>query len=335
MVELTLHGRTIPTVFNLLGSNENDLTFSLGWAIAQSDPLAVALLGNVFPDVDVGTVVAVRLQEFVGGEGATGYTDIEVESDRVAMVLEAKRGWNLPDHGQLAKYLSRLGQGGVGRLLVVAEASPEYAEPRLPPFVGDIPVVYRSWKQITQLVESCAPNVGFSQRRLLRELTTYLRGLMTMQNVTSNLVYVVPLRKKIAPWSHPYTPVEIVTDLNIYCHPVGNRYPKEPQNYVGFRWDGRLQMVRHVESYTVGNDPHEVIPSMYSREWPERHFFYYLGPPIVPPHEIRLGNGVYPSGSTHACLDLLLTCDTLTEARLKTKERLEAAGIEESPAKLA
>jgi hypothetical protein len=66
---------------------------------------------------------------------------------------------------------------------------------------------------------------------------------------------------------------------------------------------------------------------MYSREWPERHFFYYLGPPIVPPHEIRLGNGVYPSGSTHACLDLLLTCDTLTEARLKTKERLEAAGI--------
>jgi hypothetical protein len=324
MVELTLHGNHVATVFNLLGDRENDITFSVGWALAQSETLAKSLLEDVFPGVDVGTVAAVRLQEFVEGGG---YTDIELQSDRVALVLEAKRGWDLPTQAQLKKYLPRVVRGGVGRLLVVAEASAHYAEPRLPEVVGEIPVVYRSWKAIATLAESCAPQVGFSERRLLRELVTYLRGLMTMQDVTSNLVYVVPLRTTIEPWSDPYTPVEIVTDHDTYFHPVGDRYPKEPQTFIAFRWNGRLQMIRHVESYTVANDPHEVIPSMYSRVWPQHHYFYSLGPPIEPPREVRLGKGLFPTRSTVVCLDLLLTCDTLGEARAKTKVRLHDGGI--------
>jgi hypothetical protein len=77
---------------NLLGSKENDLTFSLGWALAQSNRAAETVLEDTFPGIEVGTVAAVRLQEFVEGGG---FTDIELESDRVAMILEAKRGWNL------------------------------------------------------------------------------------------------------------------------------------------------------------------------------------------------------------------------------------------------
>jgi hypothetical protein len=38
-----------------------------------------------------------------------------------------------------------------------------------------------------RLAEACAPP-GHAEKRMLRELTTYLRGLMTMQNHTSNLV---------------------------------------------------------------------------------------------------------------------------------------------------
>ena len=38
-VDLKLHGRPIGTVFDLLGKKENDITYSVGWALAQSPGL--------------------------------------------------------------------------------------------------------------------------------------------------------------------------------------------------------------------------------------------------------------------------------------------------------
>jgi hypothetical protein len=35
--ELILYGRPVGTVFDLLGSKENDITYSLGWALAESE----------------------------------------------------------------------------------------------------------------------------------------------------------------------------------------------------------------------------------------------------------------------------------------------------------
>lgn len=323
MAQLTLYGRPVETVFNLLGSRENDLTFSLGWALANCDTLALAVLKDVHPGGDVGEVQAVRLQEIVVG---AGFTDIEIESERAAIVLEAKRGWEIPTDEQLQKYLPHLLQADIGRFLVVAEASPDFARPKLSLTIGNTEVVYRSWKQIAMLAERCAPEVGHTERRLLRELISYLKGLMTMQNVTSNLVYVVPIGTTVQSWCAPLTPAQIVLDHDIYFHPVGNRYPKEPENYLGFRWGGKLQMIRHVESYTVGYDPKELIPQMTTPAYEDRNFFYRLGPPIVPPHDVKLGK-VWPSGRVHAAIDLLLTSETIAEARDRTNARLAAAGV--------
>lgn len=52
------------------------------------------LLEEVFSNEDPGALQAVRLQEFVPG---SGFTDIEIETDRLALVLEAKVGWSLPE----------------------------------------------------------------------------------------------------------------------------------------------------------------------------------------------------------------------------------------------
>jgi hypothetical protein len=89
MADLTLHGRTIRTVFDLLGKKENDLTYSLGWGLVQSDSLVQRLLADVFRSESVGELQAVRLQEFIPGGG---FTDVELETDRVAVILEAKVG---------------------------------------------------------------------------------------------------------------------------------------------------------------------------------------------------------------------------------------------------
>jgi len=46
VTELRLYGRVVQTVFALLGAHEDDVTYSLGWALSQSDDLAYALLGE-------------------------------------------------------------------------------------------------------------------------------------------------------------------------------------------------------------------------------------------------------------------------------------------------
>jgi hypothetical protein len=75
---------------------------------------------------------------------------------------------------------------------------------------------------------------------------------MTMQNVNSNLVYVVSLGPQIEGTDMTWR--DIVVEHDIYFCPVGGGpggWPKEPPNYPGFRFDGKLGQIRHVESYTV------------------------------------------------------------------------------------
>src|SRR4051794_38115970 len=102
MAELRLHGRPIATVFDLLGDKEDDITYSLGWALAQSDSLSRALLSEAFGEQsELGDIA---LQETIPGAGRT---DIEIEARRQHLILEAKRGWNLPREGQLETYATR------------------------------------------------------------------------------------------------------------------------------------------------------------------------------------------------------------------------------------
>lgn len=108
-----------------------------------------------------------------------------------------------------------------------------------------------------------------------------------------------------------------------YFHPIGNGYPKEPPNYIGFRWAGVLQQIRHVESYEVFTDPHEHIREIPSDEW-KRHFIYALGPAITPPRAVRTGR-IFRAGRVEAALDLLFTCTIISEARDRTQARLQAA----------
>ncbi len=77
MAELSLHGRDVRTVFDLLGDKEDDITYSLGWALSRSDRFLYAVLGRVFRRKP-GAVRAVRLPEFLPGGG---FTDMEVVTE--------------------------------------------------------------------------------------------------------------------------------------------------------------------------------------------------------------------------------------------------------------
>src|SRR6185437_8971724 len=99
----------------------------------------------------------------------------------------------------------------VRHLITMSECSPEYARLHMPVDELDgVPVVHVSWREVSRLA-AMARRLGTpAEKRLLDELEVYLRGLMTMQQVESNWVYVVVLSHDQAPgWDCSWT--EIVT----------------------------------------------------------------------------------------------------------------------------
>ncbi len=326
-VELKLYGRPVGTVFDLLGDKENDITYSVGWALAESEQFSQALLRDLHASPGKAQVEIVGLQEGVPG---AGFTDIEIAGNggKFRLVIEAKRGYGLPGDDQLAKYATRT-KPPATMLAVFAEAPPEFVSGRLPKRVQGVPVVYRSWRQVEALAtEAASKSRRHREKRLLRDLSRYLRGLMTMQNVLSNLVYVVSLGKEIGDTGISFR--DVVVNHHTYFCPVGGGrggWPKEPPNYLGFRFDGKLQQIRHVEDYRIANDNYAGFEPLKGKvDWSgERHWVFSLGPAIEPSIEVPMGK-LWPSQPVWVAIDLLLTSDTIAEARDKTKARLDSAG---------
>lgn len=317
MALLRSYGRNVKSVFQLLGDKENDITSSLCWALVKCPIFLKAVVRRVC-GVDANPEEVIILnQQF---DSATGITDIEVLDGRTFhIIFEAKRGWVLPGADQLTRYSTR--QDFVSKcvehkhIVSLSECSQMYADMYLPFHeVNGIPVSHLSFAEVHQMAIASRPASNNEQKHLLDEFTEYLGGVMTLQNKTSNWVYVVALSNGHYEGCE-LSWIDIVTKRNKYFCPVGgNGWPKEPPNYIAFRYGGKLQSIHHIESYTVSRNIHNEIPEMPDEEWKENHFVYSLGPAIIPAKTIRTGK-IYPSGRVWAMLDTLLTSDTISEAR--------------------
>jgi len=318
MTELFLHNRKVESIFNLLGERENDITFSIGWALSRSPALLeqfVRIALNVRMPVDVSETV-VALQEY---EKGTGITDIEIRSPDFHIIVEAKRGWDLPSSSQLNKYLPRLkhSKSKLPVIVTMSECSDMFAKHNLISHLRGVPVRHIGWRKISEITNFKKGN--HAEKHLMEELRNYIATFVNMQKQESNLVYVVSLN--YTDFAPGLTYVQIVEDRKRYFHLYGKSgWPKEPPNYIGFRYAGKLQSIHHIESADVITNfyPHfkEAI-----NEPIKPHFLYRLGLAIRPDHEVRTGKN-WRSLRTKAMLDLLLTSDTISDARDKTNKRL-------------
>ena len=142
-----------------------------------------------------------------------------------------------------------------------------------------------------------------------------------MQVQQSNMVYVVSLGR-MKPDGCNLSYVDIVKQYNKYFHPLGvNGWPKEPPNYIAFRYDGELQAIHHIESYVVTKNLHVEIDAMPNWEEENECFVYSLGTAILPSKETRTGEKIKMSRRVWCMLDTLLTCDTISDAEILTKQR--------------
>ena len=321
MAELLLHGRPVPTVFDLLGHNENDMTFALAWGMAQSEGFLSDVVGAVAgrPLVSSDAVINLQRHDELGG-----FTDVEVSvPGELHLIFEAKRGWNLPSDGQLRLYAKRLDRSDADdrRLIVLTQWGAEaFVASRLGEWELPYPRVALGWERLVTIARRRARSGSHAERRLLRELATYFASVADMRDIDSNQAYVVSLsRGYIEGW--PMSLVSVVEDHRRYFFPVGRGgWPKIPPNYMAFRYDGRLQSIHHVDGYEIVTDIGKPFPRVPPAEG-DPHYLLTLGPPIRPPTEIRNGPSIMRAMRTWIDIDLLLTSPTITDALKATRAR--------------
>jgi len=317
-MKLLPYTRPVGTIFDLLGTKEDDMTYALGFVVSRSPRFASSLVRKIGGPSGALEDGLVRLQE-VDGDGRT---DVEIDwPKRFSAVLEAKRGPWLPTVEQLAKYIPRLqGKGGpVKRLVTVTNAPTAYARASLPDAISEIPVVHLTWRDVLQLARSVRTSEGNRNKALLDEFCTYLKGILGMENRQSNLVYVVSLSSG-GEWG--VNSRDVVNKYRRYFYPVGGKggWP-DPPNYIAFRYDGRLQTIHHVEGFSVLTEPKTVFPEATTELVPP-HYLLELGPEIRPSSPVPTGPGIPRANRVWCMLDLLLTSVTVTAAQKETKRRL-------------
>lgn len=324
MAVLESYGREVHSIFQLLGEKENDITLSMSWALSKCPEFLKLVVENVSGAIVEPDETTVMNQQY---DGATGITDIEITDDKnVHIIFEAKRGWILPLADQLTRYSVRTdfvnSSASVKRIITLSECTQDYANSYLPfHIVNNIPVSHLAWREVYELAMQARPASNHEQKHLLAEFCEYLKGIMTMQKKDSNMVYVVALSGN-HPDRCPITWIDIVKMHDKYFCPVGgNGWPKEPPNYIAFRYYGQLQSIHHIDGYTVTRNMHDEIPEMPDEVWDGDCYVYKLGPAIVAPKIVKTGK-IFKNGRVWAMLDTLLTCDSISEARDLTQERL-------------
>lgn len=324
MATLESYGKEIHSIFQLLGDKENDITLSMSWALAKCSEFLKALIISITGIAPPNDDISILNQRY---DANAGITDIEItDFQTFHIIIEAKRGWILPSADQLTKYSLRSdfqnAPYGNKCIVTMSECTQSYATAHLPfREINKIPVKHLSYRDVYQLAKTVRLVSNNEQKHLLDEFCEYLKGLMTMQKLDSNMVYVVALGTK-TPDRCSLTWIDIVQKYNKYFCPVGgNGWPKEPPNYIAFRYYGQLQAIHHIDGYTVTRNLHDEIPEMPDEVCDTNHYVYKLGPAIKPVKTVKTGK-IFRNGRVWAMLDTLLTCDTISDARDLTQARL-------------
>jgi hypothetical protein len=242
------------------------------------------------------------------------------------VILEAKRSWKLPSIDQLNRYLLRLIAEGAERkrLVTVSAASRPHAQRRLPGELQGISICHLSWGDLHALARKAETSAApFSEKLWLRQLPQHLQEFTSMELQTDNNVFVVALgQNPMLPWL-THTWIDVIGKDNHYFHPVGNHWPVQPPNYIGFRYRGILQSVHHIDGFQIVEDLSTYNPLCVKTD--TDHFVYRLGPPMRPPRPMKTGN-LFMNQRVKCAIDTVLSgaFDTIRDARDETDRRLAA-----------
>jgi hypothetical protein len=266
------------------------------------------------------------LQQYEAGRG---FTDIEIEMPhKFYVIIEAKRGANLPTRRQLSQYVRRKRfrrhSSKSKRLVVISECSADTAAVQLTGYKGLGAITPLSWQRVAAIARKSVSKSSNAEKRLIAELLTYLQEVTNAaagKRVGSNWVYVVSL-SNMKPDYSTISFIETVEKKRRYYHPVGpsGGWPVEPPTYLAFRYNGKLGSIHYVQKCETLTNLGNRMPEITNEEH-DPCFLYYLGPPFRSDHDVPTGDKILRATRVRCMLDTLFTCRTISDAWELSKKR--------------
>jgi len=339
-VDLFSGNHRVETIFELIGSNENAMTSSLGWVLLKCPALLQSFVAHIVPHFTLSSDTKIYLQRY---SSHAGFTDIEIiDGDGLHVIIEAKKGFIIPEDEQLSKYAERLNSTKAKNKILVVLAENDrkdiWLASNLKSQINNIPVESISWRSLQEMCRSreSKESSNNAQKRLLQQFDGYIGKVSSMRDLTSNSVYIVSLGSRvffesdITQDGKAVSFIDVVERFNKYFHPIGggpSGWPVNPPNYIAFRYKSILQSIHHIKAYHRTEDFSEWFPLKSIPEADYPSYLYELGPAIRPLHEVRTNDrekrfpAITMASRRWADLDLLLTSKSVAEAVAKTSDR--------------
>lgn len=165
-----------------------------------------------------------------------------------------------------------------------------------------------------------------SEGMWLDELGAYLKGVIRLRDIADSKTYCVALNKQETGGKRNLTFIEWVTDALTYYHPYGvHGWPKEPPNFMAFRWDSAVRRIHRVVHADVVPPLLDRYPDLPSNEYTERpHAIYKLSRRRLPPLEPIPTGAPYRANRLWVLLDQLRTADTLADAVKSSRKLMQS-----------
>jgi len=316
---LFLHGKQIFSEYQLIGSDENALTFALGHCLSRDRKFLSAFLKRC-QFKGVTSDAEIHLQK---KERDLGIVDLEIIiHDRLQLIAEAKVGGGYPAVDQIRKYIKRLNRGIESKVIVLTKATDEKTKSSLKHQFGKH-IGFLTWSDILKLSKKLAQQAEQDHSTFnLRTFSAFMKEVYNMTINAEEEVWIVPLSTK---WKAKSADIS-VADFHEQNHFwVMGDWKTRRSIYMGFRYNGYLKSIGRIIGIDRGLKSSKIVPKFpkISREfWPEKNgpFDVVRLDKLIPfPKKLRSGN--IHNKHIYCDFDLLLTSDSILEAESRMIER--------------
>lgn len=317
---LFLNEKRVFSDYQLLGDDENSLTYALGHCLSYDKAFLSSFLRKCkFRGVTSKNVchAEIHLQKRQDG---LGIVDLEILiKDRLQLIIEAKVRGGYPDFDQVETYINRLVRRGIqSKVVVLTEVTDDKKKNILKKRFGKR-IGFLMWSDVLELSTKLAEynNATFD----IRSFAAFMKEVYGMILAVEEEVWIVPLSTKWKAKTKNISAAELHVKYAFWV--MGDKKSRRSL-YMGFRYNGHLQYIGRIKKIDYELKSSQIGPKIAEEFW---------GPKGEPWDVVRLESLIpfpkkLPSGNIHnkhiyCDFDLLLTSNSILEAESMMIKRRE------------
>lgn len=325
---LKAYGRMVETPFGLLGTDENALTFALGYTMQQCPRLLQMFLRDIgLRGFRLNSLLKaeIRLQK----HRKEGITDIEIRlPSRVHLIIEAKVGLNIPTLVKCKEYIEALkaSKEKQRKLVILLEAD---TIPTLDLYrrqdkdCKEFLLAFQ-WIKVLEMRNNLLNEFpeNRNEGKWIRAFYDFLEKEFEMKSYTTE-VWIVPASMKPL-WEGGWSFYDTHIKGKIYYRTKKDRHTNQKPLYIALRTAGKVKTIQRVLIIEHEVPPIERLPLLNGTHasWGrEPHTIWHLSEPTLLPQPIPTGDPLMRARHVFCDLDILISSSSIKEVEQRMKQR--------------